>query len=90
MRSLIVYVFEGKHYIALLGGSQGFETKEQIFTTGKEKEVFTISENPKESTMEMVRRAIAEADRRGIRNVRCFEDIFASRSVRRANTTLPN
>ena len=79
MLKLLVYKAAGKHYIVLLGGSQGFKTKEDVFLGGNEEEIFEVSQKPGVPLLEAVREVIAEADRRGIKDIKCIEEIFASR-----------
>ncbi|MDO8561438.1 MAG: hypothetical protein Q7S05_01275 [bacterium] len=75
-----MYKFRGKHYIVLLGGVQGFKDKTDVFSGGGEEEVFQINSVPGEPVLEMMRKVIAEADRRGIKDILALEDIFAKRT----------
>ncbi|TSC77949.1 MAG: hypothetical protein G01um101424_83 [Parcubacteria group bacterium Gr01-1014_24] len=77
MLSLLVYLFRGNHYVILLGGSENFKTKEDVFLTGEETEVFTITHLPNTPFLETIRQLIAETDRRGIKDLRAMEVIFS-------------
>ncbi len=77
MLSLLVYLFRGNHYVILLGGSENFKTKEDVFITGEEKEVFAITHLPDTPFLETVRKLIEETDRRGIKDLRAMEVIFS-------------
>ena len=76
MWTLLVYTFRNAHYIALIGGSSSFKTKEEILCTGQEQEIFSISRSVGTPFLELIREVIAEADKRGIRDIKCMEDIL--------------
>ncbi|TSC74894.1 MAG: hypothetical protein G01um101430_711 [Parcubacteria group bacterium Gr01-1014_30] len=75
---LLVYLYRGNHYVILLGGSENFQTQEDVFLTGEEKEVFTITHLPETPFLETVRKLIAEADRRGIKDLQAMEKMFSA------------
>lgn len=82
MRTLVVYEFRGDRYVALIGGSSTFKTKEQIFCSGEEKEIFSVSQPADKPFIELLRELIAEADKRGITTeIRCVEDILTRRQM---------
>jgi hypothetical protein len=81
MLSLLVYMFDDRYYLVFLGGSSGFKTKEDIFRTGKEKEIFTIIHLPNTSFVETLRQFVAEADKRGIKDIHTTDTIFADHQL---------
>lgn len=80
MFSLLVYEYNGHHYIALLGGTQGFKDKADVLTFGT-KEVFTVDQKPGTYLLETIREVITKADLHGIKNIRCIEDLFSTRTM---------
>lgn len=78
MLSLLVYKFDGKYYVVLFGGTEGFQKKEDVFLIGTEEEVFTITHTPGTPFLEVVRQLIAELDRREIKDPLCLEAIFSA------------
>jgi hypothetical protein len=81
MRSLLVYSYRGKYYMVLLGGSRGFQTPEEVFTSGEEKQEILVTEPTSTPLLEMLRKVIAEADRLNIKDILCVEDVIARRTV---------
>ena len=81
MWELLVYRAHGKHYVVLLSHNSDFRTREQVFVEGGEEEVFSVSANFDTPFIDLLKRMIAEADRRGIKDIKCTEDLL-SRSGR--------
>ena len=76
MWTVIIYEFQGKRYLALLGGKSPFKEKGEVLCTGEEKELFTVSRSTKISFLELLREVIAEIDKRGLTDVVCSQDII--------------
>ncbi len=57
----IVYTFRGDHWVAFIGGDSNFKTKEDIFRSGEEVEVFTVSRPSGTPISEIVREVNARA-----------------------------
>ena len=84
MWELLVYRVGGKHYyVVLLSPNSDFQTREQvfIFTEGTEEEIFSVSAEFDTPFIDLLRTMISEADRRGIKDIKCTEDLL-SRSGR--------
>ena len=60
MRTIVVYEFGGKRYIALAGGASSFKTKEEILCTGTEKEIFSVSRPEHEPFLVLLKEAMVE------------------------------
>lgn len=80
MLTLLVYLFRGNHYVILLGGSQNFQTREEVFLSGEEEEVFTITHEPNKPFLQTVRELVAELDQRGIKDLLAMEVLFSAGS----------
>ncbi len=89
MWELLVYRARGKHYVVLLSHNSDFRTREQVFITGEEEEVFSVSANFDTYFIDLLRKMISEADRRGIKDIKCTEDLL-SRSGRIRPIEPPN
>ena len=81
MWELLVYRANGKHYVVLLSPNSNFRTREQVFIEGGEEEVFSVSADFDTPFIDLLRKMIFEADRRGIKDIKCTEDLL-SRSGR--------
>lgn len=75
MWTLLVYTYEGKYYVAQLGPTGPWQKKEEILTGGAE-EVFSVSQPTEEPFIELLRKMLAEVDRRGIKDVIGTEDLL--------------
>ena len=78
MLSLLVYKVKDVYYVVLLGGTEGFQTKEDVFPIGTEEEVFTIVHTPGTPFLEVVRQLVAKCDQQGITELRAVEAIFSA------------
>lgn len=87
MLELLVYTFEGNHYVILLGGIEHFQSREDVFLTGEEEEVFAITHDPDTPFLETLRKLIAEADQRNIKDLLALEFVFSAGQAREAKKT---
>ncbi len=89
MWTLLVYLFEGKHYVVQLGGSSPYQSKNEIFLRGTEKEVFSVSGAFEDSFVELLRKFIAGVDKRKIKRIIGTEDLLNIHAGKRSFGTDP-
>ena len=80
MRTILVYQYQIEHYVVLLGESCVFKRKEEIFRTGREKEIFSVSIGPNMPFLDLLRSMVAEADRRQIKDIKGLEKLLGGTS----------
>jgi hypothetical protein len=69
MLRILVYKCKERHYIYPLGCCAEHQEKGDVFTTGEEEEIFTISPSPDTPPLDTLRELMAELDKRGITEV---------------------
>ncbi|HLD70609.1 MAG TPA: hypothetical protein VI937_01865 [Negativicutes bacterium] len=75
MWTLIVYECQGKRYVAQMGPAGPWYKKEDVLIGGA-KEIFSVSQATTEPFIELLRKMLAEVDKKGIRNVIGIEDLL--------------
>lgn len=90
MWELLVYRVKEKHYVVLLSPNSDFPTRDKVFVQGTEEEIFSVSASFDTPFIDLLRKLIAETDRRGIKDLVCMEDLLSRVGRARSVDELPS